>query len=479
MACTVLFPTIQFGIFFPLVFVGCWLLRPYSRRWKLFILVASYIFYGWWDWHYCLLLAVVTVANQIVVIGIAEARSHAVKRFWLTVGITADIGILGYFKYYNFFAQSVTDGFAKFGVHISPQLRDIVLPIGVSFFTFQAMSYVIDAYRDNLRPVSLLDFAVYISFFPHLVAGPIVRAVEFLPQMRRRADPRHIEASRAFRLIVAGMFKKVVISSFLASTIVDKVFAAPNTHSSLEVLLGIYGYAMQIYADFSGYTDIAIGCALLLGIRFPPNFDSPYRSLSLQEFWRRWHITLSRWLRDYLYISLGGNRKGRWKTYRNLMLTMLIGGLWHGASWTFVVWGGIHGVGLAVERLMADRRAALGLAEPADTMGRRFLRGLVTFNIVCLAWVFFRAPTFTMAWDVLGRLFTGWGEPSPAVSLLLILVLVGMLACQFVPELTMERVQVAFSNFPVVAQGVTLGGCFFLIDALGPTGVAPFIYFRF
>ena len=235
-------------------------------------------------------------------------------------------------------------------------MLQIILPIGVSFFTFQAMSYVIDAYRDDLKAVSLLDFAVYLSFFPHLVAGPIVRAREFLPQIRKRADPRFIDASRAFRLIIAGMFKKVVVSSYLATNIVDPVFHAPGSHSSLEVLTGIYGYAFQIYADFSGYTDIAIGIALLLGIKFPPNFNSPYIALSLQDFWRRWHMTLSRFLRDYLYVSLGGNRKGKTRTYVNLMATMLIGGLWHGASWTFVVWGGIHGVGLATERFMADRR---------------------------------------------------------------------------------------------------------------------------
>ncbi len=269
--------------------------------------------------------------------------------------MTANVGALGYFKYYGFFVDSVTNGFGKLGIHVSPPLLQVILPIGISFFTFQAMSYVIDAYRDNLKPVGLLDFAVYLSFFPHLVAGPIVRATEFLPQLRKRADPRRIDAAYAFRLIVAGMFKKVVVSSFLASTIVDKVFAAPGNHSSLEILFAIYGYAFQIYADFSGYTDIAIGCALLLGIRFPPNFDSPYIAMSLQDFWRRWHMTLSRWLRDYLYISLGGNRGGRWKTYRNLMLTMLIGGLWHGASWTFVIWGGIHGVGLC--RGAADGRS--------------------------------------------------------------------------------------------------------------------------
>jgi D-alanyl-lipoteichoic acid acyltransferase DltB (MBOAT superfamily) len=474
-----LFPTIQFGIFFPIVFVGSWLLRPHPRRWKLFLLVASYIFYGWWDWHYCFLLAAVTIANQIFVVGINEARSRAAKRTWCTVGVIGNVAVLGYFKYYNFFVDSVVNGFGELGLTVSPPLLQVILPIGVSFFTFQAMSYVIDAYRDNLKPVGLLDFAVYLSFFPHLVAGPIVRATEFLPQLRKRADPRRIEAAQAFRLIVAGMFKKVVVSSFLASTIVDKVFAAPGNHSSLEILFAIYGYAFQIYADFSGYTDIAIGLALLLGIRFPPNFDSPYIALSLQDFWRRWHMTLSRWLRDYLYISLGGNRKGRWKTYRNLMLTMLIGGLWHGASWTFVVWGGIHGVGLAVERLAADRRHALRLPEPADTPVHRFVRWFVTFNVVCLAWVFFRSPSLARAFDMLGGLFTRWGQPSPLVSGLLIFTLVAMLASQFVPERSMLRLQSAFSTFPLAAQGVTLAGCFFLIDALGPTGVAPFIYFQF
>jgi D-alanyl-lipoteichoic acid acyltransferase DltB (MBOAT superfamily) len=474
-----LFPTIQFGLFFPTVFVGSWLLRPHPRRWKLFMLVASYIFYGWWDWHYCFLLAAVTLANQLFVVGIAEARTAAGKRAWCTIGVTANIGVLAYFKYYGFFIDSVTNGFDKLGIHVSPPLLQVILPIGVSFFTFQAMSYVIDAYRDNLKPVGLLDFAVYLSFFPHLVAGPIVRATEFLPQLRRRADPRRIEAAYAFRLIVAGLFKKVVVSSFLASTIVDQVFAAPGNHSSLEVLFAIYGYAFQIYADFSGYTDIAIGCALLLGIRFPPNFDSPYTALSLQDFWRRWHMTLSRWLRDYLYISLGGNRGGRWKTYRNLMLTMLIGGLWHGASWTFVIWGGIHGVGLAVERLMADRRADLGLPEPADTPARRLMRWLVTFNIVCFAWVFFRAPNVGRAMDVFKSLLTNWGQPSPLVSGLLILTLVLMLASQFVPERSVRSLQATFSRLPLAAQGVTLAGCFLLIDALGPTGVAPFIYFQF
>src|SRR3954453_2405447 len=471
-----LFPTIQFGIFFPIVFVGSWLLRPHPRRWKLFLLVASYVFYGWWDWHYCFLLAALTVVNQVFVVGINEARSHAAKRAWCLVGVAANVGVLGYFKYYNFFVDSVTNGFGKFGIPLSPPVVQVILPIGISFFTFQAMSYVIDAYRDNLKPVGLLDFAVYLSFFPHLVAGPIVRATEFLPQLRKRADPRRIEGAHAFRLIVAGMFKKVVVSSFLASTIVDKVFAAPGNHSSLEILLAIYGYAFQIYADFSGYTDIAIGIALLLGIRFPPNFDSPYIALSLQDFWRRWHMTLSRWLRDYLYISLGGNRKGTVITYRNLMLTMLIGGLWHGAGWTFVVWGGIHGLGLCYEHWRRDRP---GYVEPADTRRRRIIARIVTFNIVCLAWVFFRADSFGTAWDMLTGLFTGWGQGSPLVTGGVLLAIAVGIGSQYLPARFPIRVMDRFDRLPVLGQAVVLAFALMLTNTMGPEGVAPFIYFRF
>ena len=472
-----LFPTIQFAIFFPIVFVLAWLLRPYPTRWKVLMVIASYVFYGWWDWHYVFLLGGSTIANQIFAKLIAPTR-EPFRRWLLFLAVAVNLGVLAYFKYYGFFATSVVNSFSDLGIKVSPPLFQIILPIGISFFTFQALSYVIDTYRRKVEPVRFLDFATYLSFFPHLVAGPIVRASEFLPQLKERPDPRYLDGSHAFRLIVAGMFKKVVVSSYLAGAIVDKVFAAPANHSSLEILFAIYAYAIQIYADFSGYTDIAIGIALLLGIRFPPNFDSPYTARSLQDFWRRWHMTLSRFLRDYLYIPLGGSRGTKWQTYRNLMLTMLIGGLWHGAAWTFVVWGGIHGVGLAVEHFRADRREQLGLPEPAQTPRRMILEWAITFNVVCLAWVFFRSPTFDTAFTMLQRLFTAWG-PAPLVTPLLLFTIVAMLASQFVPEDAMRQIQARFSRFPVVAQGLTLAGCFFVINALGPIGVAPFIYFQF
>ena len=280
-------------------------------------------------------------------------------------------------------------------------------------------------------PTTLEKFAVYLSFFPHLVAGPIVRPGELIPQFDTPRDPRRVDTSRAFYLIATGLFKKVVIANFLAANIVDEVFAAPGQHSSLEILIAIYAYAVQIYADFSGYTDMAIGIALLLGFSFPQNFDSPYAARSLQDFWRRWHMTLSRWLRDYVYIPLGGSRKGTVITYRNLMLTMLIGGLWHGAGWTFVVWGGIHGTGLALERWRKDRP---GYVPPRDTRARRTLERFVTFQVVCVAWVFFRADTFGVAWEMLSGLFTGWGSPSPLVTTGVLLAIAVGIGSQYLPR---------------------------------------------
>jgi alginate O-acetyltransferase complex protein AlgI len=410
----------------------------------------------------------------VFVVGIFQARNDVTRKIWATVAVVSDLGVLAYFKYYNF-------GRDNFGPLLNwlPK-RQVILPVAISFFIFQALSYVIDAYRGKVKPTQLIDFATYLCFFPHLVAGPIVRATEFLPQLRVRPDPRFIDASHAFRLIVAGMFKKVVISAYLSHSIADQVFTNPKGHSALETLFGIYAYALQIYADFSGYTDIAIGIALLLGVRFPKNFDSPYTATSLQDFWRRWHMSLSRWLRDYLYIPLGGSRKGTARTYINLALTMLIGGLWHGAAWRFVIWGGIHGVGLAVERYMNQAR---GITDDAPIergfLPKRLVGWVVTFHIVCFAWVFFRAEKLSLAYDVLGRLVSGWGSPSPLVTPLLAAVLAVMIFSQFVPEGFMKMVQFRFSTMPVVFQGLTLAICFFFIDRLAPIGVQPFIYFQF
>jgi D-alanyl-lipoteichoic acid acyltransferase DltB (MBOAT superfamily) len=323
------------------------------------------------------------------------------------------------------------------------------------------------------------ELGMYMSFFPHLVAGPIVRASEFRPQLHQRADPRRVPSGEALRLIAFGLFKKVVISSYLATELVDPVFGAPGAHSQLELLVGVYGYAIQIYADFSGYTDIAIGCALLLGIRFPQNFDAPYRALSLQDFWRRWHMTLSRWLRDYLYVPLGGSRRGEIRTAVNVMVTMLIGGLWHGAGWTFVAWGGLHGGGQVVGRLRRRWRRSRGRPDEPSSAGRVFLARVLTFHLVCLGWVFFRAESLGSAFEVLGRLVRGWGEGTGLVTPAVVAAIAAMLLVQNLPRLPAAVVQRSFSRIGPVLQGAALALVLFAITSLGPQGVPPFIYFQF
>lgn len=474
-----LFPTVTFAIFFAVVFPVSWLLMQQGTRWRLFIIAASYFFYGYWDWRFMLLLAVSTLWNQAWGHTIHHLRGDRVRRLALLAAVAGDLGVLAWFKYYRFFVVSGSNLLGELGVHVSPRILSVTLPIGVSFFTFQALSYIIDIYRREVEPVGFLDFAVYVCFFPHLVAGPIVRASEFLPQLRQRHDPRRVDASRAYFLIMGGLFKKVVLANFLATMIVDEVFGLPEHHSSMEILVGIYAYAVQIYCDFSGYTDIAIGLALLLGFRFPQNFDAPYTAVSLQDFWRRWHMTLSRWLRDYLYIPLGGNRGARRRTYRNLMLTMLLGGLWHGAAWTFVVWGGIHGGFLVFEQRRRDRTVDAGLEPPTDTLRRRVVGRIVTFHVVCLAWVFFRSPDFTIARTLLARLGTRWGDPSPLVTRSVLLAIAVGILMQYVPGRAIERAQMVLARLSPAATGIGLALGLVIIDALGPQGVAPFIYFAF
>jgi len=459
-----LFPTVTFAVFFLIVLPVSWALMPHQRAWRVWMLLASYVFYAWWDWHFVFLLGASTVVNHVLAVAIHRASGVHARKGLLALALVFDLGMLGYFKYSNFFLSSVDNAIG------TSWIAQVALPVGISFFTFMAISYVVDTYRGQLVPASFARFAVFQAFFPHLVAGPIVRASELLPQLESPRDPRRVNVSRAFVLIVSGLFLKVVIANHLAVHIVDEVFAAPNKHSSLEVLLAVYGYAVQIFADFCGYTNIAIGVALLLGFEFPQNFASPYAAVSLQDFWRRWHMTLSRWLRDYLYIPLGGNRKSRLFTYRNLMLTFVLGGLWHGAAWTFIAWGAIHGVGLSVERLIAWR--------PTSRAGE-WLGRLVTFHVVCFAWIFFRADSFGSASQVIVRLADAWGRPSPLVTTSVVLAIaVGILA-QFIRPSAVAAFVGGFGRLPVAAKAVTVAVCLMLINTLGPEGVAPFIYFRF
>ena len=477
-----LFPTIDFAIFFGIVFVLNWLFAPFPTRWKIFIIVASYVFYAWWDWRFIFLLGFSTVATTAGGRLVNRAGTETMRRFWLIATVAIELGLLGWFKYYGFFSLSVDNAFQRLGLHAPLALLNVTLPVGISFFTFMGLSYVIDIYRRRLEPFAWLDVAVFVCFFPHLVAGPIVRGSELLPQIQRsqRRNPRNIDFPRAAYLIFGGLFKKVVLSSYISSAIVDPVFANPGLHSAPETLFAVWGYAVQIYCDFSGYTDIAIGCALLLGFRFPENFNSPYTARSLQDFWRRWHMTLSFWLRDYLYIPLGGSKNDKqWKLYRNIMITMVLGGLWHGAAWTFVAWGALHGSGQAVGHWRRQRRVAAGL--PAQAEGRLAVawQRFATFQYVCLGWVFFRATSFGNGFSILGRLVSGWTVPSPLVTVPVLLTIVVGIGTQYVPNQIPLRVQDFFGRLGPVLQAGALGLSLLVITTMGPPGVAPFIYFRF
>jgi D-alanyl-lipoteichoic acid acyltransferase DltB (MBOAT superfamily) len=435
------------------------------------MIAASYVFYGSADAHYVFLLAGCTVWNQGLAVAIARARPRRLRQGLLALAIAGDLALLGWFKYYGFFAGSLASFTARLGLPMPLPLLQVALPIAISFFTFMAMSYVIDVYRGTARPVQPIDFALYLCFFPHLIAGPIVRVGELAPQFATPRDPRRIEATRAFGLIAGGLLKKVLIADPIASQIVDPVFGSPELHSRLDVLSAVVGYAVQIYCDFSAYSDMAIGLALLLGFQFPQNFNRPYAAITLQDFWRRWHMSLSRWLRDYLYIGLGGNRKGRVKTYRNLMLTMLLGGLWHGAAWHFVLWGGMHGSGLAAERWWDERRGKRPVGVPV-------LRWLLTFTIVCVAWTFFRAQDL-QAVGALGRQVLTDAGPTTVTSPTLLTIALG-LALQFVPRRPLEEARALFGRLGPVYQGIALAGVLLVTSVfLTGQGVAPFIYYRF
>ena len=478
-----LFPTITFALFFLIVYTASWLLMPRLRLWKWFIIAASYVFYGWWDWRLVLLLVAATFVNQAFGVAVFRARGRrsgaASARFWLTLAVIANLAALGYFKYMDFFAASLDDLLGRVGLGAPLPLLHVVLPVGISFLVFRMLTYVVDIYRGQLEPAATLDYGVYVAFFPYLLAGPIARAREFLPQLRTARDPHTVDAGRAFFLILGGLAKKMLIADYLATHIVNGVFSSPQQYSSWETLVGIVAYSVQIYCDFSAYSDIAIGIALLLGFELPLNFNAPYTARTIQDFWRRWHITLSSWLRDYLYIPLGGNRKGRRRTALNLILTFLLGGLWHGAGWNFVFWGGMHGVGLALEHARADTRRRRGLPEPGATAGARALQRLAVFAFVSLAWVFFRADSIAAAFSVLWRLVAGLGSTGTAVTWPIIGLIALGIGIQYIPTVVTERLQGGFSRIGWVGQGAVLALALFLIQTLGPQGPAEFLYFKF
>lgn len=493
-----LFPTLDFALFFLLVFAISWELRQRPEPRKVFLLGASYLFYGYWDWRFTALLAGSSLINYTAGRLIGLSRSEGERKAYAAVAIVLNLAILGFFKYYGFFLDSLATMLASAGLERDLPFLEIILPVGISFFTFQGISYVVDVYRREIEAVdSPVDVFLYISFFPQLVAGPIVRAADFLPQLR--AEPRLSRSlvSLGILLILVGLFKKMVIANYLATGLVDEVFFDPSIYAGPDLALAIYAYAIQIYCDFSGYSDIAIGIAALLGYRFKWNFNQPYRAASLREFWRRWHISLSEWLRDYLYKPLGGSRGGSWSTCRNLFLTMFLGGIWHGAAWTFIIWGLIHGTALAVERMVLAFKtvpaagpafAAAGRGSPtfvpADPSRShagplaRAIGVLVTFHIVCLAWIFFRAQNLEFAIAYLEGL-TKWDQPAQFVQPFFVVMVAASLAAHFLPNDLVTRTSKLLEPVGPLGLGLLLGAGVLLIEAVAPEGVAPFIYFQF
>lgn len=401
------FNTLEFALFFPLVLV---LLSGVYRREgarDLLLLVVSYLFYMAWYWEYAGLLVLSTLIDYALGLAMERAEEPRRRKALLSLSLCVNLGILGLFKYYNFFADLASGSLRLFGWELDFLRHELLLPVGISFYTFQSLSYTIDVYRRQLPAEhSLTKFALFVVFFPQLVAGPIVRATDFLPQLHKKLHVSRELFLQGLTLVFLGLCKKIFLADTLASLGVDAVFDHPEAYSSWDLLMALYGYAFQIYCDFSGYSDIAIGAAAMMGFWLPPNFNRPYLAQNIRDFWTRWHISLSSWLKDYLYISLGGNRGTAAKTARNLMLTMLLGGLWHGAALNFVLWGAVHGLFLVFSRGKARRP---GEAPAWRIWGNR----LVTFHLVCFTWLLFRIH----GWDDFTAYLAGFARFSGGTAL--------------------------------------------------------------
>ncbi|MBQ6268248.1 MAG: MBOAT family protein [Clostridia bacterium] len=458
------FASIDFLIFFAVVLSGTVIIdKLFPQRVKeFFLLAASYFFYGYWDWRFCFLLLFVTVSSYFT------AKYSHLKPVFIT-GVVVPLAVLGFFKYFNFFLGSAA---AIVGKELGA-LR-IILPVGISFYTFQALSYVIDVRRKKI-PVEtdFIKLALYISFFPQLVAGPIVRAADFLPQLRERRTVSVDNLKWGLQVFAFGLFKKIVLADHI-SVFVDDVYSKPAAFHWATIVFAAISYSLQIYFDFSGYSDMAIGCAKCLGYDFNKNFNLPYISQSATEFWRRWHISLSTWLKEYLYIPLGGNRKGKARQYINLMLTMLLGGLWHGANWTFVFWGGINGLALCLDKIRHEK---------SRTGILRAIKIVATFLFITFTWIFFRADSFSTAWIVIKGIFTLQdGIRQPFTWSIVALVL--LVACSIAAEVKSRGEQTTNGYYPILNLD-SVGGLtvFFtvlgLILALAYTGENPFVYFQF
>jgi alginate O-acetyltransferase complex protein AlgI len=467
-----IFTQIEFYFLLAAMFAGVLLVKDFGKQ-KLILLAGSFYFYAYWDWRFFFLFLACIVINWWLADQMEKTSVESKRKFYVFASVGSSLAVLGFFKYFNFFVDSFK---ALVGAGVGEgKMLEIVLPVGISFYTFQTLSYTIDVYRRDLPHCKrLTDFALYVAFFPQLVAGPIVRASEFLPQLE---TPRTLSWARAydgFRQFALGLFKKVFIADRLAQ-FVDPAFENSAVLDGPTLWIVILAYAIQIYCDFSGYSDMAIGMARALGFDLSKNFDHPYLATSIQDFWRRWHISLSSWLRDYLYIPLGGNRGGPARTYLNLFLTMLLGGLWHGASWTFVFWGAWHGAALSIDRYFFSGRR--GRHSPPASLAVKLTGWLVTLLVVLIGWVFFRSPNFATALTYFGRMFTfegdgiGWYSPF-AIGVILFIAAYHVL-------LAMGK-EAWFDLKPdtILAPAILIT-LIWLTIAFYPTEFQPFIYFQF
>ncbi|MDH3307593.1 MAG: MBOAT family protein [Acidimicrobiia bacterium] len=466
-----LFNSLQYGFFLVAVVTAYYALRRRSQN--LLLLVASYVFYGFWDWRFLGLIVVSTVVDFGTGQWIQRARTvekPGWARMAVSLSLMTNLGILGFFKYFNFFVDSAVSLLDGLGLSASGTTLNVILPVGISFYTFQTLSYTIDIYRGNLEPTrNMLDFALFVAFFPQLVAGPIERATHLLPQIQMQRVVTSGLFSKGLYLIGVGLVRKVLIAD-VAGVIADRYFQEPTAYSSVELMAGLLLYSIQIYGDFAGYSNIARGSAMLLGFDLMRNFHHPYFARNVADFWRRWHISLSTWLRDYLYITLGGSRQGKMRTYVNLAVTMLLGGLWHGASWNFVLWGGLHGTYLAVHRaFIQGRREAGGLATKALSMA-------FTFTLVSFTWLPFRLQEPSAVFDYLRGVFAfsadGFG------SLVVVAVLYGLILLVDIPQAVTDD-EYWLLQWRLVPRLAMTGATIVAIVLAAGGQAAPFIYFQF
>ncbi|HEY3139217.1 MAG TPA: MBOAT family O-acyltransferase [Blastocatellia bacterium] len=474
-----LFTSGTYYAFLIALFFAYWAVAARVRLRVGLLIAASCLFYAVTGGRALLLIVAISAIDFTTTRVMGRYADRRRRRRLLALSLAIDIGALCVFKYANFFIDSAAGAGSVFGIGIQQAHVNIVAPIGISFFIFQSIAYVIDVYRKDVDPApSYADYLAFVSFFPTIVAGPILRARQLLPQLRARLALDSTAGGQALFLIAIGLIKKIALADYLRANLVDRVFDFPERFSSLEVLVGVYGYALQIYADFSGYSDVAIGSAMLLGFTLPVNFNAPYRSGNLVEFWRRWHITLSTWLRDYVFFSIAGRRaRNATLLYCAVVLTMLVGGLWHGPAWTFVAWGLLHGIGLAVVRGWTTLKRRFVLTS-SSTRWSRVLAGLVTLHFVCFAWVFFRADSLQSALAVLRQLSTFTADTSNLPTPVVMLVALGF-AAHWAPDRVSDLARDGFIRLPAPAQACVLFALAVGLYFVASTDVVPFIYSRF